>query len=129
VSPLTGVMLVMLLLGVVVLFLFDPARFPIYPACYFHKMTGMLCPGCGATRAMHQLLHGHVGAAMHFNVLFVLLLPAACWVGLSHALAGIQGRAAPAAVQPKWLWLALGLMLAFGILRNLPFAWCAWMAC
>src|SRR5262245_36358819 len=62
-----------------VLFWFNPAQSGFYPTCYFHSWTGLLCPGCGSLRAMHQLLHGDIVAAMHFNVLFVLSLPIAAW--------------------------------------------------
>ena len=30
-----------------------------YP-CFFHRCTGMPCPGCGLTRSVLALLHGHV---------------------------------------------------------------------
>ena len=42
-----------------VLFFFDPAKHGFYPVCVFHALTGWNCPGCGATRAAYQLLHGH----------------------------------------------------------------------
>jgi hypothetical protein len=30
-----------------------------FPACLFHKVTGLYCPGCGGTRAFVYLIHGH----------------------------------------------------------------------
>jgi hypothetical protein len=48
-----------------------------YPHCLVYAATGYYCAGCGATRALHALLHGRVLDALHDNVLFVLLLPAA----------------------------------------------------
>src|SRR5260370_36721099 len=58
-----------------ILFLFDPNRYPFYPVCAFHKVTGLLCPGCGSLRAMHQLLHRHLAIAFHFNPLLITTLP------------------------------------------------------
>lgn len=29
------------------------------PDCVFNKITGLYCPGCGGTRAVRALLHGH----------------------------------------------------------------------
>jgi hypothetical protein len=57
--------------------LFDPpGHASFYPACPIHQYLGILCPGCGATRALAALLHGRFAEAVRLNVLFVLLLPA-----------------------------------------------------
>ena len=69
------VMLVVAALGSgAVLFFFDPAKHGFYPICLFHSLTGWNCPGCGATRAAYQLLHGHLLRALQDNALFVLRL-------------------------------------------------------
>ena len=102
-----------------VLFFFDPTRFPIYPECAFHRLTGLDCPGCGGLRAAHALLHGQLDAALHFNLFFVLSLPLLAWIGfrfLRHQIAG----GPPVRIRLIWLWLYLAAYLAFGILRNLP---------
>src|SRR2546421_11472933 len=54
------------LVGAAVLFWFEPTQHAFYPICAFHRTTGLLCPGCGSLRALHQLLHGQVAAAFHF---------------------------------------------------------------
>ena len=102
-----------------ILFLFDPARVPLYPVCQFHQLTGLDCPGCGSLRATHELLHGHVMMALHLNLLLVLSLPLLAWVILRFAWYEIRGE--PAVIlRPFWLWLYLAVWIAFGILRNLP---------
>lgn len=52
-----------------VLFFCDPTQHVFYPVCLFHAMTGLDCPGCGATRAAYQLLHGHLLRALRDNAL------------------------------------------------------------
>jgi hypothetical protein len=103
----------------IVLFACDPSRVPIYPVCLFHRLTGLNCPGCGSLRAMHQLLHGNVVAALHFNALLVVSLPLFAWVGFRVFRQATTG-APTVAVKPFWLWMYLGISLAFGILRELP---------
>ncbi len=41
--------------GAVTLYLFPPATSTFYPRCYFYALTGLYCPGCGATRCLHAL--------------------------------------------------------------------------
>lgn len=37
------------------------------PECYFYKMTGYYCPGCGGTRAVHSLLNLKLWTAFKYN--------------------------------------------------------------
>jgi hypothetical protein len=47
-----------------------------FPTCPFHQMTGLWCPACGLTRGTYQLLHGHVAAALSYNVFTPVVLVA-----------------------------------------------------
>ena len=105
-----------------VLFLYNPAKFGFYPECYLYRTTGLLCPGCGSLRALHQLLHGHLVPALRDNALLVASLPAVAWWAARFLLARLRGKQVGLTIHPSVLWWALGVMLLFGILRNLPFA-------
>ena len=61
--------------GAAVLLRFPPAVYSFYPRCPIHEYLHLQCPGCGSTRALAALLHGHVAEALHLNALFVMLLP------------------------------------------------------
>jgi hypothetical protein len=111
-----------------ILFLFNPTESGFYPVCLFHQSTGLLCPGCGSLRALHQLLHGNVIAALHFNALLVLSLPLAAWFCCRSIIANLKQRPAAICIRPAWLWSGLVVSVVFGILRNLPFAQSAWLA-
>jgi len=103
------------------LFLFDPATSGFYPQCYFHKWTGLQCPGCGGLRATHQLLHGHVAEAFRLNPLFVGLLPFGAWLAARWAARLFSGRRRPAPfLTPRFAWILLGVAALFGVLRNIP---------
>lgn len=103
-----------------VLFFFDPSNCGFYPICLFHKATGLLCPGCGCLRAMHQLLHGRVATAFHFNPLLIVSLPFLLWFGGVCTLRTIRNEPMRSAISGKWVWLISGIGLAVSIWRNLP---------
>jgi hypothetical protein len=103
-----------------VVFFFNPATHNFYPVCLFHKLTGLNCPGCGATRSLYALLHGNFALAFRDNALFVLTLVALAARGLWFAVRFFSGRPAGTFSPVKPLWIFLVVSLVFGILRNLP---------
>jgi hypothetical protein len=111
-----------LVVGAAALYRFDPARYGFYPRCQLHAMTGLACPGCGGLRALHALLHGEIVAALRLNPLFVAGLP------VTLALAGVwwtrkrRNPAAPVPLPARWFWVVVGIVVLFGIVRNLPAA-------
>jgi hypothetical protein len=108
------------LAGVGGLYLVDPAHHEIYP-CVLHATTGLQCPGCGGLRATHQLLHGHLGTAWSLNPLAVLLLPVYALLAGQIGSGLIRGRGLQCtSPRPALVWLGLGALILFGILRNLP---------
>ncbi len=118
----TGLAIAVLLAAAagLVLFWFDPRQYHFYPVCLFHRATGLLCPGCGALRALHQLLHGHLAAAFRFNPMLVLSLPLLLWFAAKWGLRQARNEPIALSVRPTWLWLALGAVLVVSVVRNLP---------
>jgi hypothetical protein len=112
------------LLGATYVRTVDPARSGLFPACPFHRLTGLWCPGCGLTRALHYLLEGDVARALGAN-LFVLPVLALCgYLWLSWFWPALTGRRLPSLNRvPAAAWAGtVGLLLVFGVLRNLaPF--------
>ena len=66
-----------------VLGMFDPSKFSFFPRCPFLLLTGLQCPGCGTQRALHQLLHLHIGEAFRYNAMMVRCWPRCCSGGCS----------------------------------------------
>lgn len=113
------------LLAGVVLFLlwrFDPGQASL-PVCGLYATTGLHCPGCGATRALHQLLRGRLLWALHCNAFWVLSLPPALYLAASEARRTVRGRPlAGDLLRRPWFWISVaGLAVIFFVLRNLPF--------
>ena len=112
--------------GAAMIFLFDPAQHSFYPICYFRVVTGLNCPGCGITRAIHQLLHGNIAAAARLNLLLVLCLPFSAWWAIRNGAAWIQGQPMAFSIRPLWIWTFLAVASVFTVIRNLPgFEWLA----
>jgi hypothetical protein len=91
------------------------------PPCPFHSMTGLDCPGCGATRALVALTRGDVAAAFGHNLFVVASLPLlfVVWVyWLRSSRAGATWPAWLRSPAPLALWAGAGI--AFAIARNLP---------
>lgn len=99
----------------------DPRRLHL-PLCTFYALTGWYCPGCGATRATHALLHGQWLAALHDNALWIGGLPLYAYLAASEMRQQFRGRPLPGDLSRRpWLWAALGLLtLLFAVARNLP---------
>ena len=107
--------------GGVILFHFDPEKTWFYPACRFHQMTGLDCPGCGSQRALHALLHGQVLRALHDNLLLVLSLPLLLGLFAYWLWRAYHGEKPALFIRPAWAWGYVAAWVLFGILRNLPF--------
>jgi hypothetical protein len=112
--------LVLAAAAALVLFWFDPRQYHFYPICFFHQTTGLLCPGCGALRALHQLLHGHLAAAFRFNPMLVVSLPVCFWLGARYYRRKAANQPTALALRPLWLWLILTTVLVVSVVRNLP---------
>lgn len=96
-----------------------------FPACQFRAMTGLWCPGCGLTRGTHELLHGHLGAALGHNIFVPLVVVAVVTAWLSWVLSTWGRRVPRPGVVAKWSsrWVAIAVpvvVLAYGVLRNIP---------
>jgi hypothetical protein len=103
------------------LFLFDPATHGFYPDCALRRTTGLLCPGCGTLRALHQLTHGNFAAAWGLNPFVVALLPVGFWLGTRELIWLTTGRMLPGIVtRPIFGWALVAGLVIFGILRNVP---------
>jgi len=113
----------------VALFSFNPSYYHFYPVCFFHRLTGLDCPGCGTLRAAHQLLHGHLRAAFALNPLVMLLGPMLGWSLADWLLENLFGyKMKQPFKHPAWVWGIGAAVVIFGIARNLPLLHAAGLA-
>ena len=74
------------------------------------------CPGCGATRAVHALLHGRVGEAFRYNpILF------ASFAVFGFAVPSLARGERPRFLERPWFgWAVVVVMVVWWVVRNLP---------
>jgi len=122
VRSLAGVGVATMVVGAAAVWYFDPTTAGFLPACPLYQTTGFACPGCGMTRGFHALFHGDVLTALDFNALIPLVTVFLGYIFVSMALVAARGRGL---LFGKWnlvlLWGTLGVLIVFGILRNLPY--------
>ena len=95
-----------------------------FPPCAFHQVTGLWCPGCGLTRGTYQLLHGHVGSALSYNVFTPVALAAivVVWVGWLRVSWGGPALHMPQRLVRPLAVIAPVVVIVYGVLRNVPMA-------
>src|SRR5271170_131017 len=103
-----GVVFGMAILGAgAFVFFFNPSTHGFYPVCLFHQLTGLNCPGCGATRALYALLHGSFPLALKDNALFIFtiafLAARGAWFAARHFFCQPAGQF----LSPRILWAFL----------------------
>lgn len=90
--------------------------------CLFHLVTGLDCPGCGVTRMLAALAAGDLAGAWRSNPCLLALSPVLAVLAFSLAAGWLRtGQLHPKRLQSLLLWGCIGVLLVFGVLRNLPF--------
>ncbi|KIH97325.1 hypothetical protein LP52_19650 [Streptomonospora alba] len=113
------------LAGATLLHFVDPNQPGQYPTCPWLLMTGTWCPGCGTMRAIHALTELDLLGALQMNPAAMALAPFVAYGyfrWLYRSLRPPPPRTTPKkAVRPVWLYLFLGALVAYWVVRNLPF--------
>jgi len=111
-----------LLAGAAYLFVFEPGKTGLFPVCLFRFLTGYQCPGCGSTRALHQLLHGHVIAAFELNPFFLVAIPFLMYALIRYSVIVMHGGVPTHnRLPPRYIYAVFFIVLSFWIFRNTPF--------
>lgn len=89
--------------------------------CMLLYTAGIYCPGCGGTRAVFALLHGHILKALYYHPFVPYCAVLYTWFMISHTLEYLtKGRLSIGLkFRPIYLYIGLGIILANWGLRNL----------
>jgi len=120
-STVIGIWL-LLAAGAAYLFVFEPGKTGFFPTCPFRNLTGFNCPGCGTTRALHHILHGHFEAAFMLNPLLLLGLPFILFALLRYSVIVMRGGVPrPNALPAPYIYALFVIIVSFWVFRNTPF--------
>lgn len=87
--------------------------------CLFHLVTGLRCPACGITRMLLALGKFQFAQAYAYNPFLFFHLPIILLcVGVSEFRYVKSGKRSLGKLSAV-LWIEIGLLLLFGIVRNL----------
>ncbi len=112
----------LIIAGAVYLFFFEPGKTGFFPACPFRSLTGFTCTGCGTTRALHQILHGHFATAFTLNPLLLLAIPFILFAFIRYSAIVMRGGVPrPNALPAPVIYAIFFVILSFWIFRNTPF--------
>jgi hypothetical protein len=111
------------LIGCAYLFAVDPNEPGHYPLCPTRALLGIDCPGCGAMRGTHALLHGDIPGMLDHNILLAAFIPIAVVMWARWLVRSVRGRR-PAVTyrqargHTRISVVILILVLVFGVVRN-----------
>jgi hypothetical protein len=113
---------VLLAAGAVYLFVFEPGRTGFFPPCIFRLLTGFTCPGCGTTRALHEIAHGHFQAAFMLNPLLLIASPFLLLAFMRYSVIVMRGGVPRKNALPApYIYAVFFVVVGFWIFRNTPF--------
>ena len=100
-----------ILLAVVIatFFLFDPSETRYFPRCPVFALTGLKCPGCGTSRALHAVLHYRFAEVWRFNAALPALLVLIVYCVIFPSCAQ----------RPAIIWLVIAFVITWGVARNI----------
>ena len=89
--------------------------------CLFHLLTGLYCPGCGISRMFISILHLDFLNALRYNSMVMFLSPFLLVLLFQVLFSYVKtGSKKLSKRQTVAVWIMAGLLLLFGILRNIP---------
>lgn len=94
-------------------------------ACVLHTLTGLYCPGCGGTRAIMFLLHGDFLRSFLYHPLVPYAAAVYGWFMISQTIQRLSRNRIRIGMHYRdiYLWLALILLTASFVIKNLLLIW------
>jgi hypothetical protein len=109
--------------GISIYFYFNNPATVLYPPCPFLYLTGYYCPGCGTSRAFHQLLHGNIINAFNLNPLMVICIPLIAYLFICLLEPKVKEKCiiSKLVFNTTFLKIMFGIIIVYWIARNIKF--------
>lgn len=82
--------------------------------CWFHRLTGLYCPGCGMTRAIKSIISMGLYQAFRYNALIFIIPPIFCLYSYFNYKKNEK-------ITKILLIIMLIITVGYGVIRNVPY--------
>ena len=109
---------IVLAIGFTYLLIHELTGFSLH--CPIRRILGVYCPGCGVSRVFFHLARFELFEAFSSNCVVFCLLPIALFEAIFHGYRYVRyGSGRFFKAERIGLWAVVGILIAFGILRNI----------
>lgn len=92
----------------------------LYIPCLVYEITGLYCPGCGATRMIISMLHFDFKQAFFYNQLLFVSTPIFIVLFIDYVISNIRGKKELYKKIPNIVYyIYIALLIIFMIIRNI----------
>ncbi|MDI9511837.1 MAG: DUF2752 domain-containing protein [Bacillota bacterium] len=118
------ILILMVWIGIITIFFaynyFDLQLMDYVGVCSFKSITGLLCPGCGGTRAVHFLLKGNIVKSLAHHILPLLLFLYLVLLLVEHSIHLFIGLRTRIFIPKRWmLGVLAAIVLVYAAVRNI----------
>ena len=106
--------------GAALLWLQHPGNYLFAMPCPFAQLTGLLCPGCGSSRATHSLLQGDLLMALRYNPVMIVLLPFIAVLYVQRLLYFRYGKTFEIPYSQQLYIAIAAFVILYFVARNIP---------
>lgn len=114
-------------LGLVFLYFFHPSFCEFMPRCPFYFLTGMYCPGCGSTRAIHYCLNGNISESVRHHPLLLPFFVVIIFLYIKRGYELFSGKIISFRFELLMSKIILFIFIIFFVVRNIPIDYWAWL--
>jgi hypothetical protein len=97
------------------------------PRCPFYFLTGMYCPGCGSTRAIHYCLNGNISESVRHHPLLLPFFVVIIFLYIKRGYELFSGKIISFRFELLMSKIILFIFIIFFVVRNIPIDYWAWL--